>query len=212
MPQTAFAYTENSCKVIPFPKQKFCFAQMESTEETAVFDQMTDETDSKTHKGMDNFPIETYNAMIEYSLNHGKIRNAMLMICMANWGMRFSDVVRVRFGYLFDSEGRFKENFSLPNGEKKTSKQVIYYNNEATETIISLYLKQPINNRKSRLDFLFTSESGNALKASVQQLEADDLYNPQIESTKKALDKFPNTEKRLLEKYIKSKITDDNCN
>ena len=212
MPQAAFTYTENPCKVIPFPKQKFCFAQMESTEGTAIFDQMTEQTESKTHKGMNNFPIDVYNQMIEYSLNHGKIRNAMLMICMANWGMRYSDVVRVRFGHLFDSEGRFKESFSLPNGEKKTSKSVIYYNNEATETIISLYLRQSINSRKSRLDFLFTSESGNALKASVQQLEADDLYNPQIESIQKALAKVPTTEKRLLEKYIKGKITDDNFN
>src|SRR5574344_2111981 len=159
MPQAALTYTENPCKVIPFPKQKFCFSQMESTEEPAVFDQMTDETDSKTHKGMDNFPIETYNAMIEYSLNQGKIRNAMLMICMANWGMRYSDVVRVRFGYLFDREGRFKDNFSLPNGEQKTKKTVLYYNNEATEAIISLYLQTPEGKKKSRLDFLFVSES-----------------------------------------------------
>ena len=203
MPQAAFTYTENPCKVIPFPKQKFCFAQMESTEGTAIFDQMTEQNESKTHKGMNNFPIDVYNQMIEYSLNNGKIRNAMLMICMANWGMRFSDVVRVRFGHLFDSEGRFKESFSLPNGEKKTSKSVIYYNNEATETIISLYLRQPINSKKSRLDFLFTSESGNALRETVQQLEADDLYNPQIVSIQKALAKVPTTEKRLLEKYIK---------
>ena len=212
MPQAALNHTENPCKVIQFPKQKFCFAQMESTEETSLFDRITEETESKTHKGMNNFPIDIYSQMIEYSLNHGKIRNAMLMICMANWGMRFSDVVRVRFGHLFDSEGRFKESFSLPNGEKKTSRQVIYYNNEATKTIISLYLRQPINSRKSRLDFLFTSESGNTLKASVQQLEADDLYNPQIVSIQKALAKVPTTEKRLLEKYIKGKITDDNFN
>lgn len=212
MSQTALICTENPCKVIPFPKQKFCFAQMESTEETAVFDRLTEETDSKIHRGMNNFPLETYNQMIEYSLNNGKIRNAMLMICMANWGMRYSDVVRVRFGYLFDSEGRFKENFSLPNGEKKTSKSVIYYNNEATETIIGLYLRQSINSRKSRLDYLFTSESGNALKASVQQLEAEDLYDSQIENVQRALAKIPNMEKRLLEKYIKGKITDDNFN
>lgn len=215
MPQVALAYTEkNSAKVIPFPKQKFYFAQMESTEETAVFDQMTDETDSKTHKGMDNFPIETYNAMIEYSLNHGKIRNAMLMICMANWGMRYSDVVRVRFGYLFDRDGRFKDNFSLPNGEQKTKKTVLYYNNEATEAIISLYLNTPEGQKKSRLDYLFVSESqgNNKPTASVQQLEAEDLYNPQIEAIQKVLAKLPDTEKRLLEKYIKGKITDDNFN
>ena len=75
-----------------------------------------------------------------------------------------------------------------------------------------MYLRQPINSRKTRLDFLFTSESGNALKKNVQQLEADDLYCSQIESVQKALAKIPTTEKRLLEKYIKGKITDDNFN
>lgn len=216
MPQASLNYPqqENPCKVIPFPNQKFYFAQMESTEETSVFDQMTDDVDSKTHKGMDNFPIKTYNAMIEYSLNHGKIRDAMLMICMANWGMRFSDVVRVRFGYLFDREGRFKDSFSLPNGEQKTSKTVVYYNNDATKAIISLYLNQPENADKSRLDFLFVSESytGNKPIASVQELEAADLYDYQIKSVKKSLANIPDTEKCLLEKYVKGKITDDNFN
>ena len=194
--------------------RKCCFQNMKATETTSVFDQISEESDNKIHKGMDNFPIEVYNQMIEYSLNNGKFRNAMLMICMANWGMRYSDVVRVRFGHLFDNNGQFKESFSLPNGEKKTKKSVVYYNNKATESIISLYLNQPENKDKTRLDFLFVSESstGNRPVATVQQLEADDLYNAQIETVKKALKKVPDTEKRLLEKYIKGKITDDNFN
>ena len=194
--------------------RKCCFQKMKATESTAVLDKISEESDNQTHKGMNNFPIEVYNQMIEYSLNNGKFRNAMLMICMANWGMRYSDVVRVRFGHLFDNNGQFKESFSLPNGEKKTKKTVIYYNNRATESIISLYLNQPENKDKTRLDFLFVSESstGNCPVATVQQLEADDLYNAQIETVKKALKKVPDTEKRLLEKYIKGKITDDNFN
>ena len=194
--------------------RKCCFQNMKATETTSVFDQISEESDSQIHKGMNNFPIDVYNQMIEYSLNNGKFRNAMLMICMANWGMRYSDVVRVRFGHLFDNNGQFKESFSLPNGEKKTKKSVVYYNNKATESIISLYLNQPENKDKTRLDFLFVSESstGNCPVATVQQLEADDLYNAQIETVKKTLKKVPDTEKRLLEKYIKGKITDDNFN
>lgn len=209
MPNAALNIMENSANIIPFPKHKFCFEQMMSTESTLGLDNLTDEVDNNTHKGMDNFPANIYNQMIEYSLDNGKIRNAMLMICMANWGMRFSDVVRVRFGYLFDHEGHFKEAFSLPNGEKKTKKSVLYYNNEATEKIISLYL-DTVGKNKSRLDYLFTSESGNAVKATLQELEAEDLYDGKIEITSKMLLKIPNTEKRLLEKYIDGKITDDN--
>ena len=125
MPQEALNYTrqsENSAKIIQFPVNRFCFSQMAAAEDTAVFDEMTDAVAESTHKGMNCFPADVYNKMIEYSLSNGKIRNAMLMICMANWGMRFSDVVRVRFGYLFDRNGQFKENFSLMNGEKKTKK------------------------------------------------------------------------------------------
>lgn len=213
MLQAALNYTqqsEKSAKIIPFPKQKFCFAQMESTEGTAIFDQMTEQNESKTHKGMNNFPIQVYNQMIEYSLNNGKIRNAMLMICMANWGMRFSDVVRVRFGYLFDRNGQFKESFSLPNGEQKTKKTVIYYNNEATEKIIGIYLNSPEGKDKSRLDFLFVSESRNKALASITSIEADDLYDPQIEFIQKELAKLPEMEKGLLKKYVEGKITDDN--
>ena len=116
MPQAALNYiqqSESSAKIIQLPANRFCFSQMASAEDTSVFDEMTDAVDESTHKGMNYFPADVYNKMIEYSLNHGKIRNAMLMICMANWGMRFSDVVRVRFGYLFDRNGQFKENFSL---------------------------------------------------------------------------------------------------
>lgn len=209
MSNLALNYTESPQKAIPF-KRKFCFSQMESSEETAVFDSITDGVDEKIHTGMDNFPADVYNKMIEYSLNNGKIRNAMLMICMANWGMRFSDVVRVRFGHLFDRNGQFKESFSLPNGEQKTKKTVVYYNNEATEAIISLYLNSPEGKDKSRLDFLFVSESQNKTLANVTSIEAEDLYNPQIESVQKALTKLPETEKGLLKKYIEGKITDDN--
>lgn len=210
MPNAVLNITENSANIIPFPpKRKFCFEQMTSSENTISLDNLTDEVDNNTHKGMDNFPADVYNQMIEYSLDNGKIRNAMLMICMANWGMRFSDVVRVRFGYLFNREGHFKEAFSLPNGEKKTKKSVLYYNNEATEKIIGLYL-DTVEKNKSRLDYLFTSESGNTVKATLQELEAEDLYDGKIETTSKELLKIPDTEKRLLEKYIEGKITDDN--
>lgn len=210
MPQAALNYTENPCKVIPFPNANFCFSQMEATDETAVFDNMAKQVEDKIHKGMNNIPADIYNRMIEYSLNNGKFRNAMFLICMANWGMRYSDVVRVRFGYLFDRNGQFKESFSLPNGEKKTSKQVVYYNNEATKAIISLYLNQHINRHKSRLDFLFVSEGGTKVKDTIRNIEAEDLYNPQLEQLQKGIDKIPDMEQQLLEKYIKGKISDDN--
>ena len=212
MPQVALNYTqqsENSAKIIQFPANRFCFSQMAAAEDTAVFDEMTDAVDESTHKGMNYFPADVYNKMIEYSLNHGKIRNAMLMICMANWGMRFSDVVRVRFGYLIDRNGQFKESFSLPNGEKKTSKQVVYYNNEATKTIISLYLNQHVNRHKSRLDFLFVSEGGIKTRDTIRNIEAEDLYGFQIEQAKKEIEKIISIIDENYDKYMMGKVSEE---
>ena len=212
MPQAALNYTqqsEKSANIIPFPKQNFHFTQMKSTNETLAFDQMTDEIDNNTHKGMDNFPIEVYNQMIEYSLNHGKIRNAMLMVCMANWGMRFSDVVRERFGYIIEREGRFKESFSFFIGEKKTNKQVVYYNNDATKAIISLYLNQHINRHKSRLDFLFVSEGGTKVEDTIRNIEAEDLYNPQIEQAENEIKKIIPIIDENYDKYMMGKVSEE---
>ena len=212
MPQAALKYTqqsEKSAKIIQFPANRFCFSQMASAEDTAVFDEMTDAVDESTHKGMNYFPADVYNAMIEYSLSNGKIRNAMLMICMANWGMRFSDVVRVRFGYLFDGNGQFKESFSLPNGEKKTSKQVVYYNNEATKVIISLYLNQHINRHKSRLDFLFVSEGGTKVEDTIRNIEAEDLFNPQIEQAENEIKKIVPIIDENYDKYMMGKVSEE---
>ena len=101
---------ERTNKTIYIPKSRFTFGNMVSDENTKSLDKMTEQVDDNIHKGMDNFPIEVFNQMIEYNLTRGAIRNAMLMVCMANWGMRFSDLTRVRFGYLFDNEGRFKDS------------------------------------------------------------------------------------------------------
>ena len=215
MPQEALNYTrqsENSAKIIQLPTNRFCFSQMAAAEDTAVFDEMTDAVDESTHRGMNYFPADVYNKMIEYSLNNGKIRNAMLMICMANWGMRFSDVVRVRFGYIIDRKGYIKENFSLMNGEKKTKKTVVYYNNDATKAIIGLFLNTPEGQKKSRLDYLFTSESNHATKATVQELEAEDLFNSQIESLQKNIKDINDAIYGSYDKYVIGKISDDEYN
>ena len=212
MPQAALNYTqqsEKSAKIIQLPANRFCFSQMAAAEDTAVFDEMTDAIDESIHKGMNYFPADVYNKMIEYSLSNGKIRNAMLMICMANWGMRFSDVVRVRFGYLFDGNGQFKESFSLPNGEKKTNKQVVYYNNEATKAIISLYLNQHVNRHKSRLDFLFVSEGGTKTRDTIRNIEAEDLFNPQIEQAENEIKKIIPIIDENYDKYMMGKVSEE---
>lgn len=192
---------------------KKCNCRIESMvadEKTQHFDAEVEKHESKNKKGMNNFPLDVYNHMVEFCLKNHYYRNAMLMICMANWGMRFSDVTRVRFGHIINPNGTFKESFSLPNGEKKTSKAVEYYNNEAVRTIVELYLSCYENARKTRLDFLFVSESQgrNCPVSSVRDIEASDLYDFNIITTQKKLDGIFNKEKRLLNKYLEGKLSD----
>lgn len=195
------------------PASRFTFSQMMADDNSNTLDNIIKSSEEKRQSGMNCFPKEVYNSLIAYTLNAGKLRDAMLLICMANWGMRYSDLVRVRFGNIFDSDGKFKKSFTLNNGEKKTKKQVVYYNNEATETIISLYLRQPENVHKSRVDYLFVSESPtNRPMMTLEESERKELYDGKIEAITKELAKIPNQENLLLEKYIEGKITDDNFN
>lgn len=155
--------------------------------------------------GMDAFPEEVFNAMIEHCLHHGKIRDAMYLICSANWGTRYSDTVRVRYCHLFDSNGKLRESFTLPYGEKKTGKLNIYYNNEATAKIISLYLQ--MNPNKTPYDYLFVSESGRKSKAFLKDIEADELYGFEIYKSEKQVENLKSSLDRTTQSYINNVFT-----
>lgn len=132
-------------------------------------------------KGMNAIPTDIYNRMLGHLFQNGKIRDVMMLVCAANWGMRYSDLVRVRFCHLFDSYGNLKKSFSLPNGEKKTGKQNIYYNNDAVWKIISYYLSQPYI-KKTLHDFLFVSKSGNSPEIKVTEIKGEECTNPELKN------------------------------
>ncbi len=184
------------------------FEQMKTTAQTEFVSKKAEEA-QHTGKGMESFPLTVYNQMIEYCLTNGKIRDAMFMILMANYGMRCSDMRRLRFAHIFDSNGNFRESFTLPNGEKKTKKQVVYYNNEATVRIISMYLNLPKNRQKTANDFLFTSESGNAVRSTLRDIEANDIYDIQIEAAEKELKSITDQKSKLLKLCTKGIVSDE---
>lgn len=150
--------------------------------------------------GMDSFPLETYNELLDHFLKKGQIRDAMFLICMSNWGMRFSDVCRVRFSYIFQSDGSFKTVFTLPDGERKTGKKNIYYNNAATMEVVSLYLSR--NLEKTPYDFMFTSESKNKQTDTLWNIEAGEIYDHKIREIQKKLSQ--NEEKSAHLSYLES--------
>lgn len=161
--------------------------------------------------GMNAFPPEVYNTILNHMLANGKLRNAMFFVCMANWGMRYSDVVSVRFCHILErtknGELVFREKFKLPNGEKKTGKNNIYYNNEATKTIIRLFLSK--NPYKKIYDYLFTSESGNSKAVKLSEVEAEELSGKEIKNLTKIIGSADKRIDGLLKLYANQAITEE---
>lgn len=128
--------------------------------------------------GMDSMPIELFEAVVATQLEKEKYRDAMLLICQANWGMRYGDLTQVRFQHFINPDGTFKSRFSLHNGEQKTGKVRYYYNNLATISAICLYLEH--HPEKSYSDYLFMSESNNKVGKPLSHTAAENIIKQAI--------------------------------
>ena len=87
------------------------------------------------------------------------LRNVMLFICGINMGIRVSDLRKLRYAHLIDSNaGGFKKYFFI--NEKKTSKANRIYVNEAVRTIVTLFLQvtNAFGRVKDLQDYLFVDE------------------------------------------------------
>ena len=212
---TAIQISNNSCNVIKIQRK---ISTNDITSST-IIPQMAaknkfieklykDTANKQTKSGMDAFPMEIYNSMIKYAISRKELRNAMFFICMANWGMRFSDVVRVRYCHIFDESGKIKEVFTLPDGEQKTGKQNVYYNNQATMKIISLYLSQPENRLKTPFDYLFVNESGNMKATTAGNIEAEERYGYKIKLLEKRIVDVDKRKNSLLSLFSNGTISE----
>lgn len=154
--------------------------------------------------GMNAFPMETFNALLEKFLSEGNIRNAALLVLSGNWGTRFGDTVSVRYCHIFDEHGQLKEQFSLPSGEDKTGKKNIYYNNEATKRIIQMLLAE--NPYKTRDDYIFTSNSGNKPMVDLIEVEAKEIFGVEVERAEKQLTEVEDKKQKLFDLYYAGAI------
>ncbi len=107
--------------------------------------------------GMNAFPEDIYNNMLEYFLENKKYRDMLLLVCSANFGMRFSDVSRLKAAHLIRRNGKFNEKFYL--SERKTGKERPFYVNEAVRTAMRIFWRNFPD--KGYDDYLFTSESNH---------------------------------------------------
>ena len=96
----------------------------------------------------------------EYLVDNGRYRDNMLFICGINFGLRISDLLRLRFCNLIDNSGRFKDSF--PILEKKTANtrkhrvnRVITIN-DAVKNAVLLYLEH--TGQVAMDDYLFKCE------------------------------------------------------
>lgn len=103
-------------------------------------------------QGMDVLPLDLYEQMLENCLIRKDYRSAFFLTAMANFGLRHSDVVKLRRIDLVDENNRIRDQILIQ--EKKTSKQRILFVNNAVKMALLLHLN---NSNISPTDYLITS-------------------------------------------------------
>lgn len=109
--------------------------------------------------------LDDINRISEYLISNGRYRDNMLFICGINFGLRISDLLRLRFCHLINENFSFKEEFPILEKKtehtRKTRKNRWLSVNEAVMEAVTLYLR---NVPSSLDDFMFRSESHNGHK------------------------------------------------
>lgn len=101
----------------------------------------------------------------KYFLSKGKYRDYMLFILGINFGLRISDLKKLRFSNLINDNFTFKTTFPIlekktMNTRKERHNRYITVNNAVVEAV-TLYLQ---HNTCRLDDYMFTSESNNSGK------------------------------------------------
>lgn len=155
--------TMEKCNVIEmFPQEKRDFSAMipqsilpdtekELNEVIDIEDNMADS------EGMDTMPESIFNGVVEYLLEKGKTRDTLMYVLQANFGVRYSDLTKLKLINLIDIDGNFRDKVNW--SEQKTSKTRQYIINDAIKAATIIYLRNHAD--KKLTDFLFTAEGRN---------------------------------------------------
>lgn len=92
----------------------------------------------KESQGMDVLPLDLYELMLENCLVRKDYRSAFWLTAMSNFGLRYSDVVKMRRIDLIDENNKIRDKILIQ--EKKTSKQRILFVNKAVKMALLLLL------------------------------------------------------------------------
>ena len=108
--------------------------------------------------------IDLFNKRIEEAPDENKkqiaCRNKMLFLIGINVGLRASDLTQLKYSFFLNSDGTFKEFYTLqPKKQRKQKKFVKIHFNQAVKKAIASYVEQyPIQNMN---DYLFKSRKGD---------------------------------------------------
>lgn len=105
-------------------------------------------------QGMDALPLDLFDKMLNNCLCRKDYRSVFWLVCMANMGLRYSDVVKFRRIDFIDKNNRIKDSILVQ--EKKTSKQRIVFVNKAIKEALLLLLW---NTDIAPMDYLITSNA-----------------------------------------------------
>lgn len=111
-------------------------------------------TDSE---GMDAMLEPIFNSVIDYLLEKGKTRDVLMYVLQVNFGIRHSDLIKLKLINLIDIDGNFRDKVNWC--EQKTGKTRQYIINDAVKAATIIYLRNHTD--KKLTDFLFTAEGRN---------------------------------------------------
>ena len=120
------------------------------------------------HKADPIKSLEDINRISSYLISNKRWRDNMLFICGINFGLRISDLLRLRFCNLIGEDMTFKDEFPILEKKTRNTRKVKanrYLSiNDAVVDAVTLYLQ----NVPSKLDdFMFRSESPNGKNRNV---------------------------------------------
>lgn len=107
----------------------------------------------KERQGMDALPLDLFHQMLENCAERRDFRSVFWLVAMANFGLRYSDVAKLRRIDLIDERNRIRDSILLQ--EKKTDKQRIVFVNDAVKMALLMHLW---NGNFQPTDYLIYSE------------------------------------------------------
>lgn len=132
------------------------------TENSAEYEEDYINTNSRV--GMDVLPERTFNEIIEHCLKHRKFRDCFWFVVQANFGIRYSDVCKLKRIDFIDSNNKIRDRVVIR--EKKTAKPRMMYINDAVKMALLMHLW---NGKFEPMDYLINSE-GNRKSYEVEMV------------------------------------------